>query len=92
MLRADSAPFFPLNRWKIADSLRFTRLALPMTAGQANRSHIYDVSFIRYFVFANCGRTRDDGSFAFVTRIRADVKKMFSHKRPTQFVANLNEY
>ncbi|HEX4921864.1 MAG TPA: hypothetical protein VFV92_14135, partial [Candidatus Bathyarchaeia archaeon] len=62
---------------------------LAMTAGQANGSHLLDVSLFRDFILADCKRTRYNRSAAPVTGVDGEMKVLFSHcailpGRPTE--------
>jgi hypothetical protein len=79
----------PFNWRKLPGHTELCHFGLAMTAGQANCSHLLDVSLFRDFILADCKRTLYDRSTAPVTGVDGEMKVLFSHcatllGRPTE--------
>ena len=70
----------PFNRWKLLRHAEPCHFGLPMTARQANGSHLLDIGLFRDFILADCKRTRYDRSTTPVTGVDGEMKVLFSHR------------
>ena len=74
--------WFPCNWQQMSGECRISCFGLPMSARQADRSDVLDVSFFGYFIFANRSRGRDDRSVARITSVSGEVKIVLFHGGP----------
>src|SRR5579863_4188858 len=70
----------PLHRHQVTGARRLGSCTLPMAARQADRSHVADVGFFRYFVLANRQRSCNHWTLACVTPVSGEVQILFSHQ------------
>ena len=69
----------------MTDTRWLGRGALPVSARQADRSHLSNVGFFRYFVLANRKPAGDDWAGTGVTRVSGEVQVLFSHWRSLKY-------
>jgi hypothetical protein len=69
---------FPRNWQQMSNTCPLGH-GLPMSARQADRSDLPDVSFFGYFTLANRSRGRDDRSVARITSVSGEVKIVLFH-------------
>jgi hypothetical protein len=80
MIRPAGADWIPFDRQQMMDTFGFGWPDLPMTARQAYCSHLPEASLFRYFILADCDGSCDDWIGTHVTRVRGQVKILFSHE------------
>ena len=64
----------------MTDTFGFSWPDLPMTARQAYCSYLPEASLFRYFILADCNGSCNDWIGTQVTRVRGQVKILFSHE------------
>jgi hypothetical protein len=72
----------PFNWWKLLRHAEPCYFGLPMTARQANRSHLLDIGLFGNFILADCKRARHDRSTTLITGVGGEMKVLLSHWCP----------
>lgn len=78
-MRQISNLVFPFNRWKLLRHAEPCHFGLPMTAREANGSHLLDIGLFGDFILADCKRARHDRSTTSITGVGGEMKVLLSH-------------
>jgi hypothetical protein len=81
-MRQISNLVFPFNRWKLLRHAEPCHFGLPITAREANGSHLLDIGLFGDFILADCKRARHDRSITPITGVGGEMKVLLSHLMP----------